>query len=65
MKNCANCKLFFHINCLEENEVKRKYTCDRCRIDCVGQTKALKKHKKLDEKYEKEVDKAVLKKIEK
>lgn len=65
MKSCANCKLFFHINCLDENEVKKKYTCDRCRIDFIGQNKASKKQKKLEQKSEKEMDKTMLKKIEK
>lgn len=64
MKKCTNCKNYTHLHCLDEHEGKGKFVCDRCKAANLNEeNKALKKHKKQEEKIE--MAKALQKKIEK
>ena len=63
MKICTSCKNYCHIQCLDENELKKKYICDKCKMIHQEESKQNKKAKKQEEKIE--TEKAVQKRLEK
>lgn len=47
LKKCSSCKLYTHLQCLEESEGKGKYICDKCKAgEYSSDNKLLKKQKK-------------------
>lgn len=63
MKKCTNCKHYTHIHCLDENQCRGKYICDKCKAANAEENKVVKKQKKHEQKIE--LAKATQKKIEK